>query len=177
LDRLLHFRDASEHVSALIPPAFGEISASRVQGCVDTPPVRPRGLAQADLVSAAVEGTSKETSYTSQPRDPSQQDCGLQSLWKVVSPYNEVQAGTTRAVLGEEGRSNRQCEEGAVVGEQRRGNATQLDRKVAASTAASNTGGGGGGGGHNTAAQTGGPNEEGSSTSAGKVSGARRQRA
>jgi hypothetical protein len=47
--------------AALLPPVFGEISASRAQGCVDTPPVRPRGLAHADPMSAAVEGTGKET--------------------------------------------------------------------------------------------------------------------
>ena len=68
-------------------------------------------------MSAAVEGTGKENFYTSHgvrlgkivafnPRDRQQ----------VVSPCNEVQAGTTQAV-GEEGRSNSQLEEGAVVGE------------------------------------------------------------
>jgi hypothetical protein len=33
----LHFRDL-ESVSVLTPPVFGETSASRVRGCVDTPP-------------------------------------------------------------------------------------------------------------------------------------------
>jgi hypothetical protein len=48
-----------------LPPSFGEISVSRAQGFVDTPPVRPRGLAHADWMSATVEGMGKETFYTS----------------------------------------------------------------------------------------------------------------
>jgi hypothetical protein len=60
----LHFRDP-ESISARPPPVFGETSASRAQGRVDTPPVRPRGLAEADPMSAAVEGTGKDTFYTS----------------------------------------------------------------------------------------------------------------
>jgi hypothetical protein len=46
----LHFRNL-ESVSALPPPVFGEISASRAQGCVDTPPVRPRALGEAQIRS------------------------------------------------------------------------------------------------------------------------------
>jgi hypothetical protein len=74
-------------------------------------------------MSAAVEGTGKETFYTRHgvrlgkivafnPRD---------SKWYLRAM--KVQAGTTRAV-GEEGRANRQREEGAVGGEQRGGTTT-----------------------------------------------------
>jgi hypothetical protein len=123
-------------------------------------------------MSAAVEGTGtgKETFYTSHgvrlgkivafnPRD---------SKWYLRAMKYKPSGGGYWAKKGDRIVSSKK---GLWWGSKEE--AMQLDRKVAASTAASNPGGGA----WQITAKTGGTNEEGSSTSAGKVSGARRQRA